>query len=442
MIKTTRTTTFLITILCFVALILASSTSLVSADRLGRRAPWNNNNQQSGQTGKTEATPGAQPWMVALVDRSTSNAHDGQFCGASLIHRQWVLTAAHCLEGTSANQIDVVIGRHQLSSNTGERIQVSQVIVHPQYYDDHDIALLRLSKPASKGALIMTITDVTDHLDVANVQARVTGWGVLSEDGEDSPDKLHGVNVPIVDDNVCKSAYNPGDIGRYELCAGTLNGGADSCYGDSGGPLVVPNANKTGWLQAGVVSWGDGCGLSYGVYTRVSEYQEWINHHLYGSAQPAPLPEDGGRPAEDNGGGEDEEGSWDEGDWDEGDWDSDSDSAENNTQFPSSLPLGFELIASQNNGDEAYASYENDAYEWVDITSYNDGYTNLNEYLEEIDAPTSGKDIIYVNGVKLFIEQIEGGLGATMVIDGDLIFIDTSMGLSQLRTIVYSFLTA
>ena len=411
----TKPTIFRLSLLSFFALLMAFSVAIASA--------------ASGETGKTEATPGAQPWMVALVDSSSADAYNGQFCGGSLIHRQWVLTAAHCLEGTRASEVDLVIGRHQLSSDYGERISAAQIINHPQYYDDHDIALIRLSKPATQGAIITPITDVTDHLDIAGIQARVTGWGTLTEEGDDSPDRLHGVNVPIVDDNVCKASYGPGDIGRYELCAGDQDGGADSCYGDSGGPLVVPNANRTGWLQAGVVSWGDGCGMSYGVYTRVSEYEEWIEHHLYGAPSPAPLPEDGGQTPN-------TDGNWGDDDWESGDWDS----AEiNDTQLPDSLPFGLAMVEDGNDGYEVYAIYENDS-DWAVISSYADGYANLDEYLDAIGEATSGSDIIYVSGTKLFIENIDGGIGATMVQDGNLIYVDASTSLSQLRTIVYAFL--
>ena len=63
----------------------------------------------------------------------------------------------------------------------------------------------------------------------------VSGWGALCS-GCSSPDALHVVNVPGVSNDVCNQRYG-GGISDEMICAGSVNGGIDSCQGDSGGKL-------------------------------------------------------------------------------------------------------------------------------------------------------------------------------------------------------------
>src|SRR5690606_33259004 len=110
--------------------------------------------------------------------------------------------------------------------------------------------------------------------------------GKLLQSGElQSPDQLREVEIGVIENAECKSAYEAfGDaiganftIANTEICAGVPEGAKDSCYGDSGGPLVAPADNSRGFIQVGVVSWGGQCGNPAlpGAYSRISQFYGW-----------------------------------------------------------------------------------------------------------------------------------------------------------------------
>lgn len=236
--------------------------------------------------GGKEAIPGAYPWQVALVFAGAEDALAGQLCGGTLIAPEWVLTAAHCVYGALPQQIDVVLGRHRLSSSDGERIHVAELLVHPQYWNDYDIALIRLERPSSQP--IVSLDAPNDlELEEQRAPAKVIGWGVYEHWGSEASDPLLEVDVPLRPRSVCNAPNVwDGQVTENMICVGDEDAGETPCYGDSGGPLLVRNSSDTGWAQIGIVSWGPyGCvepGF-YAVFTRISTLRSWVDACLLDS---------------------------------------------------------------------------------------------------------------------------------------------------------------
>ncbi len=231
--------------------------------------------------GGEKAAQGAWPWMVAIQAFTEPGYHT--FCGASLVAPSWALTAAHCVVNAAPDQIVATVGPHRLESGQGQKRSVDRIVLHPRYGFDfahdfaHDLALLHLSEPAD--AELVTLLGADDlALAGPGTLGTVIGWGALSEDGSNGlvSYDLQQVELPIVSEEECTSSMGR-MITENMLCAGFREGGKDACHGDSGGPLVVPDG-EGGWQLAGLVSFGIGCARPafYGVYTRVSQYHDWI----------------------------------------------------------------------------------------------------------------------------------------------------------------------
>ena len=240
--------------------------------------------------GGVEADLHEYPWQVALV----SSNGDG-YCGGSIISDQWILTAAHCLEGEEAGNVFVRVGSEDSYADGGDTYAVSEMIVHPDYlsvWQGSDIALLKLAEPlkfSHKVQAIAIMSPDRTHLQDVGAVATATGWGSLSSSGG-MPSTLQTVEIPVVandvacgaaqDDEGNSGAYSCEEINATMICAGYLGtGGKDACQGDSGGPLVVKNEDDTDWILIGATSWGEGCADPQypGIWARVSYFYDWIN---------------------------------------------------------------------------------------------------------------------------------------------------------------------
>lgn len=200
-------------------------------------------------------------------------------CGASLIHEDIVLTAAHC-NGIEDNELIISAYRSGSSQGGAESRQIARRVPHPQYNDntvEYDYMIFKLTSSSGKQPIAI---NRKKNQPEDSEQLTVIGFGLTSDGGDDTPEILQEVIVPTVSFDVCNGQYGRSLNEAVMFCAGYAEGGRDSCQGDSGGP-IFEFENGTP-IQVGVVSFGDGCAQpnKSGVYARVSGVQDWIDEQI------------------------------------------------------------------------------------------------------------------------------------------------------------------
>jgi secreted trypsin-like serine protease len=222
---------------------------------------------------------GDYPFVASLGDaRHGATAYRRHYCGGSLIDRNSVLTAAHCVRGTPRRPLRVVVGRTVLSGGGGQARRVARIAIHPRFDGfptlRYDAAVLTLRSPVRGIAPIGLSGAAQNPLERPGRLATIAGWGNTIKqpprgtNGGSYPDRMRVARVPIVSDATARRAYGPVYVGALMVAAGKK--GKDACYGDSGGPVFARRAGKR--YQIGITSFGKGCATRRypGAYTEVN----------------------------------------------------------------------------------------------------------------------------------------------------------------------------
>ncbi|EDX16382.1 GD24635 [Drosophila simulans] len=243
-----------------------------------------------GEDGKivngTTAGPGEFPFVVSCDARRAAVTPAALRCLT-----RTGLTAAHCVRGSSPEQIDLQYGSQMLARNSSQVARVAAIFVHPRYEPEdkyvNDIALLQLAQSVALSKFVQPVRlPVPRQVTPGNASAVLAGWG-LNATGGVVQQHLQKVKLQVFSDTECSERHQT-QLHDSQICAGLPEGGKGQCSGDSGGPLLLTDSDT----QVGIVSWSiKPCARPPfpGVFTEVSAYVDWIVETVNSCSPPSSL---------------------------------------------------------------------------------------------------------------------------------------------------------
>ena len=188
--------------------------------------------------GGDDAVFGSWSMIVSLRFGGDGESHR---CGGSLLSESYILTAAHCVVGFSAENprgFTVAAGMTNRSDPRQIIRTVDRIYNHPSYVGPsdgfrHDIAILHVASPFDFGNNRLLAKSCIHRIDPPALTIQhpkngsrlaIIGWGTLSSGGFSLPDTLQQAEVFTIDnqDPICLGSINDTQL---QFCAGLVEGG-------------------------------------------------------------------------------------------------------------------------------------------------------------------------------------------------------------------------
>lgn len=217
------------------------------------------------------------PYYVFLEKEMASGIM--KTCGASLISADWVVTAAHCIEGVSSATLHFGLHETRNRLETGriiQSIEKNSFFSHPGYAPfekAHDIALIRLNQSIQFSELIQSIK-IAESFNVDDQEDLIAIGNGIQGNGGSIAEKLEWIQMVPISAIECRNIYPIISTRKSIFCARNEDGGSIS-FGDSGGPIIRKSDNKL----IGISSFVHGSGTDKGIpqaFTDITTYTKWI----------------------------------------------------------------------------------------------------------------------------------------------------------------------
>lgn len=233
--------------------------------------------------------------FVVDLHKSPNFVSKSRFCTGTLIRKNIVLTAAHCVlndgemgEGTFATMGRINLLDGHKDNREAESLRAVAAIAHPAYSglgSRADVALLLLEGTSTKSRIKLANRSPAPGTNTTIVGYGLKAVGTLEATHrviEVLPDRMQKTKLKIEQRSFCDA---PGSMRTATgmLCTSGLHRGSSACRGDSGGGLFLDSPNaaipKT---QVGIVSYGDAMCMSEdaGVFTDVASVRGWIDETI------------------------------------------------------------------------------------------------------------------------------------------------------------------